>query len=229
MQNRFKILGVIFYFGLYLLFSNPLWSQSNILTSALVIGRLKYSGGGDWYNDPSCIPNLLAFLKQNTNIYVSDDEKKLAIMDEELFSVPILYMTGHGRIYFSEEEAARLRDYLSSGGFLYVDDDYGMDKYFRSEIKKVFPDKNLIELPLSHPIFNCHFQFQNGLPKTHEHDPGPGQAFGIFHEGRMVVFYTFNSNISDGWADPQVHNDTEETRLEALKMGVNLVVYALTH
>jgi hypothetical protein len=196
--------------------------------AGLVVGRLKYNGGGDWYNDPSCIPNLLAFLKATTNIQVGPDEARIQIMDEELFSLPLLYLTGHGRIYFSTEEAARLRLYLTSGGFLYVDDDYGLDKYFRQEIKKVFPDKKLVELPLSHEIFHQHFNFPNGLPKTHEHEPGAPQAFGIFHEGRMVVFYTFNSNISDGWADPTVHEDSEAVRLEALRMGVNILVYALT-
>lgn len=205
----------------------PVFSQAT--SAGLVIGRLKYSGGGDWYNDPSCIPNLLAFIKSTTNIQTGPDEKRIQIMDEELFSLPILYMTGHGRIYFSDEEAARLRLYLTSGGFLYVDDDYGMDKYFRQQMKKVFPEKKLVEIPPNHEIFHNHFNFADGLPKTHEHDPGPPQAFGIFHEGRMVVFYTFNTNISDGWADPNVHKDPEAVRLEALRMGVNIVAYALTH
>lgn len=204
------------------------FTQTESGPSGLAIGRLKYSGGGDWYNDPSCIPNLLAFMKENTNIYVTSDEKKVQIMDEELFSLPILYMTGHGRIQFSEDEIARLRQYLLKGGFLYVDDDYGMDKFFRREIKRIFPDRNLTELPISHPVFHSHFDFPNGIPKTHEHDAGPGQVFGIFHEGRMVVCYTFNTNISDGWADPNVHGDSEKIRTEALKMGVNIIVYALT-
>jgi len=194
----------------------------------LGIGRLKYSGGGDWYNDPSCIPNLLAFVKANTNILVGTDETRIQLMDQELFALPVLFLTGHGRIYFAEEEAARLRLYLTTGGFLYADDDYGMDQSFRQEMKKVFPDKKLVGIPASHPIFQQHFNFPNGLPKTHEHEPGPPQAFGIFHEGRMVVFYTFNSNISDGWADPGVHEDTEAVRLEALRMGVNIIVHALS-
>ena len=199
------------------------------MLSGLGIGRLKYNGGGDWYNDPSCIPNLLSFLRKNTNIYTGLDEKKIAVMDEELFSLPVLYMTGHGRILFTDEEASRLRKYLTEGGFLYVDDDYGMDKFFRQQIRKVFPDKKLVELPSSHALFHCHFDFPDGIPKTHEHDPGPGQAFGIFHEGRMIVLYTFNTNISDGWADPDVHHDSAETREQALRMGVNIMVYALTH
>ena len=206
----------------------PVAGFSQATQAGLVVGRLHYSGGGDWYNDPSCIPNLLAFVKSTTNILVGADEKRIQIMDEELFSLPLLYLTGHGRIYFSDEEAARLRLYLTSGGFLYADDDYGMDKYFRQEMKKVFPDKNLVELPPTHEIFHSHFDFPNGLPKTHDHEPVPPQAFGIFHEGRLVVFYTFNSNISDGWADPNVHEDSESVRLEALRMGTNIVVTALT-
>jgi hypothetical protein len=217
----------LFFILLLLLLTNG-FSQTESGQSGLAIGRLKYSGGGDWYNDPSCIPNLLAFIKNNTNIHVTIDEKKVQIMDEDLFSLPILYLTGHGRIQFSEEEIARLRQYLLNGGFLYVDDDYGMDKFFRREMKKIFPDRNLTELPISHPVFHSHFDFPNGVPKTHEHEPGPGQVFGIFHEGRMVVCYTFNTNISDGWADPNVHGDSEKIRSEALKMGVNIIVHALT-
>lgn len=222
-----RIVLALIFLGMLTL-ENNLWSQTGEASSAFVVGRLKYGGGGDWYNDPSSIPNLLSFLKTNTNIHTGTDEKRIQIMNEELFSLPMLYMTGHGRIHFSDEESRRLREYLTAGGFLYVDDDYGMDKYFRHEIKKVFHDKKLIELPASHPIFHCHYDFPQGLPKTHEHDPGSGQAFAIYHEGRMVLFYTFNSNISDGWADPDVHKDSEDTRQEALKMGLNIVVYALT-
>ena len=213
---------------LLLIFILPISSFSQVTQAGLIVGRLKYNGGGDWYNDPSCIPNLLAFVQSTTNIQVGKDEKRIQIMDEALFSLPMLYMTGHGRLYFSDMEAERLRLYLASGGFLYVDDDYGMDKYFRHEMKKVFPDKKLVELPPSHKIFHSHFNFPRGLPKTHEHEPGPAQAFGVFHNGRMVVFYTFNSNISDGWADSGVHEDPEAVRLEALRMGTNIVVYALT-
>jgi len=207
-----------------LIFSSIGYSQSSF-----TIARLKYRGGGDWYNDPSAIPNLLKFIKDETNIATSDDEKKLDLLSEELFTYPVLFMTGHGKIIFSDEEAVRLRKYLISGGFLYADDDYGMDSYFRSEIKKVFPDKKLIEIPFSHPIYFYHFEFPNGLPKIHEHDGGTPKGFGIFHEGRLVVFYSFNTNISDGWPDAQVHGDPEEKRLEAFKMGTNIFVYALTN
>lgn len=225
-----KILKYLSATFLMIVFINSdVMAQEKSGTSGLIIGRLKYSGGGDWYNDPSAIPNLLKFIKSNSDIKVGDDEKKVQILDEELFSVPILYMTGHGRIQFSDEEVTRLRKYLTSGGFLYADDDYGMDKYFRHEIARVFPDKKLVEIPNSHPIYHNQFEFPKGIPKTHEHDPGPGQAFGIFHEGRLVVLYTFNTNISDGWPDPQVHNDTEQTRQEALRMGMNIMIYALMH
>lgn len=204
-------------------------SQNFDKKSLFTIARLKYQGGGDWYNDPSIIPNLLAFLGQETSIQTAADEKKVEIMDQDFFAYPFVFMTGHGRITFSDEEAQRLRKYLVSGGFLYADDDYGMDKYFRAMMKKVFPDKDLVELPFNHPIYHCHFHFAQGVPKIHEHDGGPPHAYGIFHEGRMVVYYTFNTNISDGWADPDVHKDPEEVRLQALRMGVNIVVYALTN
>ena len=198
-------------------------------TAKFTIARLKYSGGGDWYNDPSVIPNLLDFLREHTAIVAASDEARVAIADEDFFSYPMMYMTGHGNIFFSEDEARRLRTYLEHGGFLYADDDYGMDRAFRREIKKVFPDKELLEIPLSHGIFHSPFDFPQGLPKIHKHDGGPPQAFGIFHEKRLVVFYTFETNISDGWASPEVHHDPPEVREAALKMGTNIVVWALTH
>ncbi|MFQ6112613.1 MAG: DUF4159 domain-containing protein, partial [bacterium] len=149
--------------------------------SKFVLARLKYHGGGDWYNDPSIIPNLLNFMADNTNIDVSDAEAVVEITDEDLFSYPVIFMTGHGRIRFSNQEVERLRHYLTHGGFLYADDDYGMDKSFRKEIKKVLPEQGLLEIPFSHEIYHCHFDFPNGLPKIHEHDGGPGKAFGLFH------------------------------------------------
>jgi len=209
--------------------AGPGFAQAPQPQSAFVIARLKYSGGGDWYNNPSIIPNMMRFLAEHTNITVGSDERVVEISDEELFAFPLLFMTGHGQISFSSSEAARLRKYLLSGGFLYADDDYGMDKSFRKEIKKVFPEKNLIEIPFSHEIFHSHFNFPNGSPKIHEHDGGPPKTFGIFHEGELVLLYTFNTNISDGWADPEVHGDPENIRQAAFEMGTNIVVYALTH
>jgi len=193
----------------------------------LTIARVKYSGGGDWYNDPSAIPNLLEFINQETGVSVADGEVKVALTDEQLFSYPILFMTGHGKIRLNEFEIGRLREFLANGGFLYADDDYGMDKYFRAEIKKVFPEHDLVELPYSHPIYHVHFDFPNGPPKIHEHDGGPPHAFGIFHNGRMVVYYTADTNISDGWPDPDVHKDPPEIREAALKMGTNVILWVL--
>lgn len=204
-------------------------AQHKAASSEFVLARLKYNGGGDWYNDPSIIPNLHHFMNQHTNIDAGKNEKVVEISDQELFNYPVIFMTGHGRISFSREEAERLRTYLTSGGFLYADDDYGMDKTFRKEMRKVFPNKDLVEIPFSHEIFHSHFRFEAGSPKIHEHDGGPPKSFGLFHEGRMVVFYTFNTNISDGWADENVHNDPPEVRRKAFEMGTNVMVYALTN
>ena len=203
-------------------------AQTKSPKSEFILARLKYHGGGDWYNDPSIIPNLLGFMADHTNVQVGNTEAVVEIMEEDLFSFPVIFMTGHGRITFSKEEAARLRLYLTSGGFLYADDDYGMDKSFRQEIKKVFPELELLEIPFSHPIYQCHFEFVKGLPKIHEHDGGPPQGYGLFYQGRLVVFYSFNTNVSDGWADPDVHGDPPEVRQKAFEMGTNIMVYALT-
>lgn len=214
---------------LVLLLLSDATGQVKTPNSEFVLARLKYHGGGDWYNDPSIIPNLLNFMKDNTTIDVGSAEAVVEITDEDLFAYPVIFMTGHGRITFSNEEAARLRLYLTSGGFLFADDDYGMDKSFREEIKKILPESELIEIPFSHPIFHCHFDFSAGLPKTHEHDGGAPRGYGLFYEGRMVAFYSFNTNISDGWADPNVHGDPPEVRQKALQMGTNIMVYALTN
>ncbi len=196
--------------------------------SQLKSARLKYGGGGDWYNDPTEEPNLLKFVHEQTGIDVDAQYTFVDLSDDKLFSYPILFMTGHGNIALSDYEVQRLRSYLQKGGFLYADDDYGMDKAFRREIKKVFPDIPLAELPFSYGLFHVHFDFPNGVPKTHEHDGKPPQSFGIFLNGRLAVLYTYESNPSDGWDDPEVHNDPPEKRLEALKFGTNIVVWALT-
>lgn len=192
------------------------------------IARLKYGGGGDWYNDPSCIPNMLDFLKKQVKIEAAIDEVRISINDEDFFSYPFIFITGHGRISFTDREVERLRVYLTQGGFLFADDDYGMDKHFRREMKKVFPDKEIVEIPFSHDIFHIQYDLTSGLPKIHEHDGGPPKGYGYFHEGRLVVFYAFNTNISDGWADPDVHGDPADKREQAFKMGTNIIVYALT-
>lgn len=195
--------------------------------SSFRIGRLKYSGGGDWYNDPSAEVNLLQYIRQNTNIAVEPRYEYVDLSSDNIFLYPMLFLTGHGNISFTEEEARRLRAYLESGGFLYIDDDYGLDQHIRREMKKVFPDQDFVELPFSHPIYHCHFHFQYGPPKIHEHDGKPPQGFGLFCGGRLCVFYTYESNPSDGWADPDVHHDPPEKREAALKMGTNIVVYVL--
>lgn len=200
-----------------------------INSSDFKIARLKYAGGGDWYNDPSAEINMIEFLKQNSTINSSDPKfYTVDIASDEIFNYPFIFITGHGNINFSEAEARRLRSYLESGGFLLADDDYGMDEAFRREMKKVFPEQDLKELPFSHPIYNSHFNFPNGLPKTHEHDGKPAQGFGLFdRNGRLCVYYIYESNITDGWADQREHNDPPEKREEAMKMGLNIIVYSL--
>lgn len=192
------------------------------------IARLKYSGGGDWYNDPSAEVNLLKFVQANTNVKVNAQYKFVDVSSDEIFSYPFLFLTGHGNIVFSTDEVNRLRKYLENGGFLYVDDDYGLDKAIRREMKKVLPGNDFIEVPFSHKIFNIFYKFENGIPKTHEHDKNPPQTFGIFLGNRLSVLYTFESNPSDGWADPEVHNDPKDKREEALKFGTNIIIYALS-
>ncbi len=210
---------------LILLLSTFVFAQPD---GAFQIARLKYNGGGDWYNDPNEEVNLLNFVAQNTNIKVNADYKFVDISSDDIFSYPFLFMTGHGNIIFSKDESERLRKYLEAGGFLYADDDYGMDKAFRREIKKVFPDKDLVELPFSYGLYHDFYDFPNGVPKTHEHDGKPAQGFGIFIGNRLAVYYTYESNPSDGWNDQEVHNDPPDKRLEALKFGTNIVVWALS-
>jgi len=204
-------------------------SQQKDSKSSFTIVRVKYGGGGDWYIDQSSLPNLLKFIKENTNIDAASKESRVEISDEALFSYPYIYITGHGNIRFSEEEVKRLRKYLTGGGFLHADDCYGMDKSFRREMKRVFPDKEFIELPFSHGIYHCMFEFRSGLPKIHEHDGGPPHGYALFHKERMIVFYSFNTDLGDGWEDFEVHKDQQEKRIEALKMGTNIVFWALTH
>ena len=192
------------------------------------IARLKFSGGGDWYNDPSEQVNMMEYLSKNTTIDVDKPEFYVVdVASDDIFDFPFIIITCHGNIDFSVSEVARLRKYCESGGFIYADDDYGMDEAFRREIKKVFPDEELKELPFTHKIYNCHYSFPNGLPKIHEHDGKPPQGYGIFYQGRMSVYYTYETNISDGWDDPDVHQDPPEKREEAFKMGTNIIVYSL--
>lgn len=193
------------------------------------IARVKYNGGGDWYSDPSSLPNLLKAIQQRTSIRTPPREDIVELNDPQLFEYPYIYLTGHGNIHFSKQEIKILRRYFAAGGFLHADDNYGMDSSFRREIKKVFPASPLVELPLNHPIYHSFYDFPDGLPKIHEHNGKPAQGFGIFYEERLVVFYTYECDLGDGWEDPGVHNDPPEKREAALRMGINIVIYALTH
>ncbi len=193
------------------------------------IAAVKYSGGGDWYEAQRPLPHFLEFVRENTLLDVDPEAEVVELTSAKLFNYPFLVLSGHGNIHFTDDEAQRLRRYLDGGGFLYVDDDYGLDKYIRREMKKVFPEQEFAELPFSHPIYHTHYDFPSGLPKIHEHDEKPPQGFGLFsRDGRLCVFYTYETNISDGWEAPGVHpNDSPKTRLHALQMGVNVLVYAM--
>ncbi len=196
--------------------------------SVLTVGRLQYDGGGDWYANPSSLSNLLAAIRERTGLATARRETALRPLDPALRDYPFLYMTGHGNVRFTEDERAALREYLLSGGFLHADDNYGMDESFRREITAMFPDRELVELPADHPVFHVVYDFPEGLPKIHEHDGGPPQAFGIFNGGRLMVFYSYESDLGDGWEDEGVHDDTVEIREAAIRMGVNLYVYVLS-
>jgi len=216
-----------FFLLIILISANILCLQSQS-KDGFQIARLKYQGGGDWYNDPSAEVNLLNFIEQNTNIKVDARYQFVDLSSDEIFSYPFLFMTGHGNIVFSKDEVYRLRTYLENGGFLYIDDDYGLDNAVRREMKKVFPQDDFVELPFSYGLYNSFYKFENGPPKTHEHDKKPPQGFGILVNGRLTVFYTYESNPSDGWTDATVHNDPAEKREEALKFGTNIVIWALS-
>jgi len=222
-------LNLILFVLISFLLSNDLFAQKEKESSLFQIARVKYSGGGDWYNDPTGDVNMMKFLAQNTNIKVNPVYKYVDLSSDNLFMYPFLFLTGHGNVNFSTQEARNLRAYLENGGFLYIDDDYGLDEYIRKEMKKVFPQQEFVELPFNHGIYNVHFNFNNGLPKIHKHDDGVPQGFGLFHNKRLCVFYSFESNLGDGWADPDIYKDPEERRQAALKMGTNIIVWALTH
>lgn len=220
-NNKFLIL-----FFFLIVFVDVSISQTN---PHLQIARLKYSGGSDWYNDPSAEVNLLKFISENTNIKTNPKYVVADLDKNEIFNFPVLFMTGHGNIVFSENNVKNLKRYFEQGGFLYIDDDYGLDKAVRREFKKVFPNNEFIELPFNHNIYNEPYKFEYGPPKTHEHDNKPPKGFGVFLGKRMVIYYTTESNPSDGWANKDVHNDPEEKRKEALRFGTNIIVYALSN
>ncbi|MFS4492287.1 DUF4159 domain-containing protein [Maribacter sp. 2308TA10-17] len=189
------------------------------------IAILKYNGGGDWYANPTAVPNLIRFCNQNINTKINEKPETIEVGSSNIFQYPFLHMTGHGNVVFSSEESENLKMYLLSGGFLHIDDNYGMEPYLRKELTKVFPNKELEEIGANHPIFSQEYKFPEGLPKIHEHDGKRPQAMGIFHENRLVLLFTFESDLGDGWEDPEVHNDPEDVRKRALQMGANIVSY----
>ena len=202
-------------------------SLNNAFNQTFSIARIHYGGGGDWYSDPSSIPNLLKYLTSNTPISAHPNEIKIKLTDDNIGKYPYLYLTGHGNIRLSDEEIISMRSILMNGAFLHADDNYGMDKSFRREIKRVFPNKDLVPLPKDHLIFNSYYSFENGLPKIHEHNKKKPQAFALFEGDRILLLYTYESDLGDGWEDESVHNDPEYVREEALKMGVNIIYFSL--
>ncbi len=190
------------------------------------VAILKYKGGGDWYSNPTALPNLIAYCNANINTKINPKPETVEAGNIDIFQFPFLHMTGHGNVFFDDDDAENLRNYLISGGFIHIDDNYGMRQYIEKELKKVFPNQELVEIPANHPIFNIAYKFPDGLPKIHEHDGLPPKALGIFHESRLVLLFTFESDLGDGWEDPEVHNDPEAVREKALKMGANIMKYA---
>tara|TARA_Y100000817_G_scaffold108619_1_gene85058 strand:+ start:81 stop:725 length:645 start_codon:yes stop_codon:yes gene_type:complete len=210
------------YFSILIFVFNIVFAQK------FSIARIHYGGGGDWYSDPSSIPNLLDFLDKNTSISVDSEEIRIKLTDSDASFYPYLYLTGHGNIRFTNEEIIILRSMLINGAFLHADDNYGMDKSFRRELKRLFPNKDLVSLPNDHPIFSSYYMIESGLPKIHEHDNMPPQALGLFEKNRLILLYTYESDLGDGWEDESVHKDPWEIREKALKMGTNIIHYVLT-
>ena len=192
------------------------------------IAKLKYDGGGDWYANKTALPNLIQYARQQVGMNLAEDEEVVEVGSPDLCLYPYVYMTGHGNVVFSETDAENLRKYLIAGGFLHIDDNYGLDQFIRLEMKKVFPELEFVELPFDHPIYHQKFDFNKGLPKIHEHDGKPAQGFGLIHEGRLVCFYSYESDLGNGWEDQSIHNDPQSKRIEALKMGVNILTYCFT-
>lgn len=192
------------------------------------IAKLKYNGGGDWYANKTALPNLIDFCNRNLNTNLDNEDDEVDVGSPDLFLYPFIYMTGHGNVVFSDSDAQNLRTYLEAGGFLHIDDNYGLDPFVRLEMKKVFPELDFVELPFSHPIYHQKFDFGTGPPKIHEHDGKPAQGFGLIHDGRLVAFYSYESDLGNGWEDPSIHKDPESKRQAALKMGANIIAYCFT-
>jgi hypothetical protein len=211
-----------------------LFSQYSVLTTkganapSIKIAKLKYGGGGDWYANKTSLPNLIRFCNQNLKTNIAPEEDIVEVGSPEIFAYPFIHMTGHGNVVFSNEEAENLRNYLLGGGFLHIDDNYGLDKFIRLEMKKVFPELDFVELPFTHPIYHQKYKFPNGLPKVHEHDGKPPKGYGLIYEGKLVCFYTYETDLGNGWEDQTIYNDPEEIRQKARQMGSNIVSFALT-
>jgi hypothetical protein len=204
-----------------------LFCMSNLFAQQLAV--LKYNGGGDWYSNPTALPNLISYCNDNIDTQLDTDVATVEVSSIDIFQYPFIHMTGHGNVVFNDADIQNLRNYLLSGGFLHIDDNYGMEPYLNKELVKLFPQKELIELPATHPIFNIYAKFPKGLPKIHEHEGQRPQAKGLFHEGRLVLLFTFESDLGDGWESPEVHNDPPEVRKKALDMGANIIKYVFTN
>lgn len=204
------------------------WMPAQGTVPELTIAQVEYGGGGDWYANPSSLPNLLSFIAERTDLPVARTPARVRLSDPSLRSYPYLYLTGHGNIKLSDQEVQSLRSYLDGGGFLHADDNYGLDESFRREIRRLYPDAELVEVPVDHPIYHIFYDFPEGLPKVHEHDGGPAQGLGIFRDGRLVVFYSYESDLGDGWEDAAVHDNPESVREQALRIGLNLFLYSMT-
>ena len=211
------------------LFASIIIMSGFIFPSGIKIAKLKYSGGGDWYANKTSLPNLIAFCKRNIDVNIQAEEDIVEVGSADLFNYPFVHLTGHGNIVFSKQEAENLRNYLVGGGFLHADDNYGLDKHFRREMKKVLPESDFVELPFSHPIYHQKFNFDKGLPKVHEHDGKPAQGFGLMYKGRLVCFYSYECDLGNGWEDQDIYNDPENVRQQALKMGANILQYVFAN
>ena len=222
MEHIWKIVVII---ALFVMIPRWLWSQETKTKIAL----LKYKGGGDWYANPTSLPNLIKFCNENLNTNLAKEPVNVEPGSRDIFNYPYIHMTGHGNVVFTTVEAQNLREYLLAGGFLHADDNYGLEPAFRREMKKVFPEDELIEIPWEHPIFHQKYNFPQGLPKIHEHDGKRPQAFGILKEGRLVVLFTYETDLGDGWEDPEVHNDPDNKRQQALQMGANIISYVFSN
>lgn len=213
--------------GIYIILFVLLSNAFVLAQGSFQIALLKYGGGGDWYADPTALPNLIKYCNEQLNMNINPEPETVEVGSPEIFNYPFLHMTGHGNVVFTHQEAENLRNYLTAGGFLHIDDNYGMDKYIRPELKKLFPNSSLVELPFSHEIYKQKYTFKNGVPKIHEHDGLPAKGYGIFIDGRLALYYTFETDLSDGWEDGSVHNNPESVRQLALQMGANILQYVM--